>query len=649
MMEFGVLGLVLFLIVALAIAFRLSGIVRFVPNSRCAIVERLWSSKGSLTGGVIALNGEAGFLPEVLRGGVHFFTPFTYKLWFHPIVTVATNEIGYVFARSGAILPSSQSLASNAVAFDFQDVRGFLTKGGQKGPQRAILRGGVHPINLAQFVVVTKEMIYSLKLDPAEQAMLNTTQKALLEAKGFDPVVIDGEKDQIGVVTTLDGPTMAAGELVAPTVGTDPKDDTTYHHAFQDPEAFLRAGGLRGRQFQVIVEGSYYINRLFATVELKPKTVIEVGHVGVVVSNIGTDQPIDATSANKHGDLVEDGVKGVRSRSLSPGKYAFNQYAGYIEKVQTTNIILRFEEGAVSAHKLDANLKEIGLITKDAFEPILPLSVVLHIDVQKAAKVVQRFGNLPQLVNETIDPLVSSWFKNIGQTKSIIELIQNRTDIQDQAKAAMKVKFSEFDIELVDVLIGTPRGEGIERILQQLRDRQIAVEQVKTFQAQTTAADEQRMLNDAEAKAEAQGDITRSKISVEVAQNEGEAKVKSAEQDALTIGVLATANASAAKVQGEGEGDRLAKIGAGEALAIAAKVKASGGPNFQMVTSVMERFARAVETGKLPIVPSTLITSGGDDGAGGNAFQQVLQALMVSKLETLVAEQPKSEAPAATS
>jgi hypothetical protein len=48
-------------------------------------------------------------------------------------------------------------------------------------------------------------------------------------------------------------------------------------------------------------------------------------------------------------------------------------------------------------------------------------------------------------------------------------------------------------------------------------------------------------------------------------------------------------------------------------------------------------------------VPSTFITSGGDDGAGGNAFQQVLQALMVSKLETLVAEQPKSEAPAATS
>jgi hypothetical protein len=192
------------------------------------------------------------------------------------------------------------------------------------------------------------------------------------------------------------------------------------------------------------------------------------------------------------------------------------------------------------------------------------------------------------------------------------------------------------------VLCRTPRGEGIEQILQQLRDRQIAKEQVETYKAQRSAADEQRTLNDAEAQAAAQGDITRSKISIQVAENAGQAKVKSAEQDALTIGVLATANANAAKIQGEGEGDRLAKIGAGEAEAIAAKVTASGGPNYQMVKSVMDRFAQAVQEGKLPIVPSTLITSG-SGATGSNAFLQLLEALMVTKMPALTAEQGKSD------
>ena len=47
----------------------------------------------------------------------------------------------------------TQTLAANADATDFQDVRAFLESGGQKGPQRKILREGAYAINLAQFVV----------------------------------------------------------------------------------------------------------------------------------------------------------------------------------------------------------------------------------------------------------------------------------------------------------------------------------------------------------------------------------------------------------------------------------------------------------------------------------------------------------------
>ena len=47
--------------------------IRYIPNNRVGIVEKLWSPRGSVPEGrIIALDGEAGFQADVLRGGVHF-------------------------------------------------------------------------------------------------------------------------------------------------------------------------------------------------------------------------------------------------------------------------------------------------------------------------------------------------------------------------------------------------------------------------------------------------------------------------------------------------------------------------------------------------------------------------------------------------
>jgi uncharacterized membrane protein YqiK len=63
-----VAGVALFLVL-----FALWLTVRYIPNDRIGIVEKLWSSKGSLTeGDIIALTGEAGYQADILRGGLHF-------------------------------------------------------------------------------------------------------------------------------------------------------------------------------------------------------------------------------------------------------------------------------------------------------------------------------------------------------------------------------------------------------------------------------------------------------------------------------------------------------------------------------------------------------------------------------------------------
>jgi uncharacterized membrane protein YqiK len=349
----GLLTVLLIVVGVLLLLVFISGFLRYIPNNRVGIVEKLVSGRGSVKSGFIALKDEAGFQPNVLRGGWHLFIPFQYRIHSVPLVTIPQGKIGYVFARDGQPLLPAQSLASNVTANNFQDVRAFLENGGQQGPQRQILREGTYALNLAEFVVITEDGVFYLPLSREEEATFKRMAEVIKERGGFQPVIIKGADDLVGIVTVHDGPSLPQGEIIAPTVGNESSDQETYHNTFQDPERFLKAGGMRGRQLQVLVEGTYYINRLFATVEMIPKTIVEVGNVGVVVSYTG-DVGVDLSGEEyKHGEMVTQGSRGVWNTPLLPGKYAFNTYAGKILMVPTTNIIQKWNKSETGAHKLD--------------------------------------------------------------------------------------------------------------------------------------------------------------------------------------------------------------------------------------------------------------------------------------------------------
>jgi uncharacterized membrane protein YqiK len=634
---FTVIGLLVVLFLAWFI-WKLIGF-RIIGSSQVGVVEKWWSPKGSLKDKIVALNGEAGFQPEVLRAGIHLRSPFMYRVHTYPLVTIPQGAIGYVFARDGIAMEPQQTLGRVVACDNFQDTRGFLTGGGQKGPQRAILREGTYAFNLAQFIVLTNQgAFYHALGDRSEQATIQSMGQQLNDVGGFSPVVIRDADDLTGVVTVTDGPSLPTGDIIAPTVG-DQAGQPGYHGNFQDPEAFLAGGGFRGRQYQVLTEGTYFINRLFATVELIPKTIVEVGSVGVVVSYIGPKGDDVSGIDYSHGEMVTRGNRGVWETALMPGKYAFNTYAGKVIGVPTTNIILKWIRGEAGAHGYDQNLAEVDLITKDAFEPSLPLSVVIHIDYRKAPLVIQRFGDVSKLVNQTLDPMVSAYFKNIGQTKTLIELIQSRSEIQQRASSEMKDKFMHYNLELEEVLIGTPRGSQgdtrIENILTQLRDRQIAREQLETYESQRVAADKQRELEQSKATAAAQGDLTRSNINITVQENTGKAELAKSRQDADRVRTLAAADADKIRMTAEANAEMEAKVGIGKAIATEEQVNAYGGPQFQLAQEVTRQLAQAIENGRIPLVPQTqLIMGGGDDsdGGGGNVLTSLLSVLLTEKL-----------------
>jgi uncharacterized membrane protein YqiK len=586
----------------------------FIPNDSYGVVERRWSTRANRNAGFMALDAGPGFLPATLKGGWHAFRPFQYRVHTQKLITV--RGIGYLLARTGAPLAEGQALAAWPGEVDPGDAAAFLAQGGQTGPQRRILRAGTYAINTALFVVLTDEGVRQVALGDTDRA--SDLAALITKRNGYQPIVIDA--DQIAVVTVQDGPALDHGEIIAPTVGTDAKQPAAFHNSFQDIPRFLAAGGRRGRQEQVLVEGTYYINRLFATVEMTAKTQIGIGNVGVVISFTGPRGEDLSGEEYRHGKLVAPGQRGVWQVPLQPGKYAVNPFAQDVKLVPTTNFQLKWIENATSdSHNFDANLSEIRLITRDAFEPILPLSIVVHIAQDDAPYVVQQFAEIGKLVDQTLDPMVSAWFKDAAQEMTLIELVGKRAELQAKALGEMRVRFEKYRLNVMEVMIGTPRAmpgdKHIDTVFEQLRARQVAREQAATYASQQEAALKERELNEARAVAQQQTALTASKVAIQVAQNEGEAQLQRRTRDAEGIKVTAGAEAERTRVSGQADADRIRAVGEAEASATKAQSDALGGPEVALRKMIAQIAADAMQHASQPLVPQFVM--GGEAGASG--------------------------------
>jgi uncharacterized membrane protein YqiK len=338
----------------------------------------------------------------------------------------------------------------------------------------------------------------------------------------------------------------------------------------------------------------------------------------------------------RHGERVAEGERGVWERPLGPGKYAFNTYAGNIILVPTTNFVLHWITGRSEAHRYDESLRSIDLVTKDAYEPLLPLSVVVHIDYQKAPSVIQRFGDIRRLITQTLDPMLSAYFRDVAHKKTMLQLLQDRDSIQGEAREELRRRFREFDIECVDVLIGKPdtaeAGGKIETLLEQLRLRQLSIEQIETFERQRAAAEKLRVLQEAKAQADMQTELTNSRVQVQIAENQGEADLARARKQAEQLVVTAQADSQQRVLAGRGEGSRILQTGVSEASVLLRKIGSFGDPRLYALSLVAEHLSHSSQ----PLVPERVFMAGanGENGHAPTAGQGLLGLL----INLLVAE-----------
>ena len=268
----------------------------------------------------------------------------------------------------------------------------------------------------------------------------------------------------------------------------------------------------------------------------------------------------------------------------------------------------------------------------------------MHIDYEKAPSVIQRFGDVKQLITQTLDPMLSAYFRDVAHRRSMLELIHERDRIQKEAREELKRKFLAFDIECVDVLIGKPEtasADGkIETLLDQLRQRQLATEQIETFARQQQAAGKLQELNDAQAKADMQVELSQSKVRIDVITNQAEANLSKSRKEAEQTIILAEAESQAPLARRTRRKRTRAADRPGRGAGPAQKGRLVRRPAAVCRCRWSRRF---LSKSQQPIVPRQVFSSGDQDGGLVGTLLKLVTAEKIGQLDLEQAEKLVNE------
>ncbi len=589
----GLLGFVLFLFLAKTVVF---GIVSIQENQVGVIIKR-WALGGKKLpeGRVVALNGEPGYQAKTLAPGIYlWFWPWQYKIEKYKLTVIQPGTIGLVIANDGDMMPMDRVLGLPVDCDNFQSGEKFLVNHGQKGRQSAILTAGFYRIN---------PVLFSIRADVPMTKI---------------------ESNKIGIITVLDGETMPQGQMAAKVVAG--------HDDYQNPDAFIKSGGCRGLQEQIILAGNYNLNPWFAEVEEAELVEVPIGYVGVVVSFVGDDMKDISGEMFTHGNIVRKGGKGVWDEPLYPGKHPLNTRIMKVELVPTTNIVLNWASSRTEAHKLDEKLSTISVRSKDGFTFNLDVSQIINIGAIKAPWVISRVGSVRNLVNQVLEPIIGNYFRNSAQGFSVLDFLSNRTERQKEARDHINAAVRQYDVQSVDTLIGdiTPPAE----LMATLTARKIAEEQQKTFGTQEQTERTRQELEKQKALANKQAEIMnseqdvriaeqRANAAVKTAEGESAASAKRAEGEAIAKRRIGEAEASVVAIKGKSEGEAIQAIGEARAEAYRRGVEAMGG-NYALL-----QIFQALADKNIRLTPDVLVSGG---GANGGSTSEALLGLLLRDL-----------------
>jgi regulator of protease activity HflC (stomatin/prohibitin superfamily) len=580
----------------------------------------------------VAGNGEAGYQADLLMPGMRFKLWPVYAVTKFPWVQVPAGEIGVVIAQAGRPLPIGAKSARYRPEFgNFADLRGFLAAGGEKGVQRTVLPpGSLVPVHPIAFLVLTARHIYGMPISPELRDLAVhrrlTPESFGLTADQLRVVVIapQGDRDMIGLVTTLEGEPLPAGDIASRLAGftditeMEAKPESTdaevidallgsknnQHNNYQDFQAFLDAGGRIGLQHDPLLYGAYLLNPFLVRVEMVPMLVVNQGEVAVIKGFVGLPTLDTSGEEFKFGSIVRPGHRGIWQEPLRTGKYAINPRIYAAELVPTSILTLNWANASSTAHDLDDRLEPIIGKSREGFVFTIDLQVQIHVSDTRAPKVISMVGTMFNLVNEVLQSAVGNHFRNTLQDLEAIRFIETRQEVQQAAFAAITRYLAGYEVETKGVYIQDVVFP--EEMVVVLTRREIANQQRATFEEQRRAETARIEMEKARGMADMQAELAAAQVSIDINQNRARAREAEAGGEATYVRVTGQAEADRVQAMGLAEARAAEALGLARAAGFQAQREAIG----EMPTALVA-VAAAVAEGQLDVMPEVLVTGGG--------------------------------------
>jgi uncharacterized membrane protein YqiK len=571
----------------------------------------------------IKRGGVKGIQLRTLPPGLWPIHPYLFRVSIAKTTIVPPGKVGVMTAADGAPLDAGR-LHGRAIENhkNYQDAELFISSGGQKGPQVEILTPGTYRI-----------LTNSLDIDDQ-----NLMKPGLFTVRLFDATVIS--ENQIGLVEALDGAPLDPRDYVATPIEG--------HDNFQDCNEFIKSGGQRGPQKDILLPGTYYINPLVFKVIPESAKEIQPGEVAVIVSNIGKDpgEEIRKQMAAKvrermereeqahvsqaaarldklsdesrnveeiqedlmSGDpadrrldegaheayVVPEGYRGIQETVVGPGRYYVNTLAISPIVIPTTNQTVEWTAGEVNQ-----SFNPFEVISKDGFTMQLEVRVVFRVKPEDAPFMVAKIGSIDKLIQNVMHPLIDSIFRNQASESSAMAYLQNRHEEQERAEARVRAHLLKYHVDVVNVLICHIHLPA--ELMKTQTEKILAEQRQNMFDAQREAEEKRIQLEKITAQANNQKDLMAATVGVEISGKRAEQRKAEAEGEAHYI--LATGKAEAEKVRLMGEA---------QGVAYHEQVNALGAQGVALVETL-----KVIGEKNVRITPDVLASGGTGDGAGG--------------------------------
>ncbi|HWQ31236.1 MAG TPA: SPFH domain-containing protein [Blastocatellia bacterium] len=691
--------LVVGLIVVLCLLALLSRFMVNVGAREIAIKERRYIGQKMPPGRVVATEGEVGIQADVLKPGLHFIKwPFERVVRKVALVEIGPDELGIVEAIDGEPLPPGRIFAPDRAMNahnNFQDPIAFIKKGGVKGIQLRTLPPGLWPIHpylfrvsIAKTTVIPQGRVGVVtsadggpldagrllgkaisdhrNFQDAEQFIAAGGQKGpqveiltpgtyriltasiqlenqkelkpgLFTVQLYDATLIP--ENTVGLVEALDGSPLNPRDYVATPVAG--------HDNFQDGNEFIRSGGQRGPQKDILLPGTYYINPLLFKVIPEKAGEVKPGEVAVIVSNTGKDasdeirrrmaekirerlereeaeqlakaaarldqlDPNDRTVEEIREELrisdpmdqrldqgaheayvVPDGYRGIQETVVGPGKYYVNTLAVTPVIIPTTNQTVEW-----TAEKVPNTFDPFEVISKDGFTMQLEVRVVFRVKPEDAPFMVAKIGSIDRLIQNVMHPLIDSIFRNQASESSAMAYLQNRHEEQERAEAKVRAHLLKYHVDVVNVLICHIRLP--EELMKTQTEKILAEQKQAMFNAQREAEVRRIELEKTKAHADNQRDLMAATVGVDISTRRAEQRKAEADGEAHFILTTGKAEAEKVRLMGEAQG-----------VAYREQVNALGPQGVALVETLKVIGEKGVR-----ITPDVLASGGNGDGAG---------------------------------